>query len=128
MQNIYGATPPSLEEHNEMIEDIQTIMQVMQTQGCEPEVLAQSNTVLTSSNYAVMAQLAQLTVIMNAMQAQLKTLASAETNQVRPKIKFYCCSCGINFTRGSKTCASKKAVHQEEAYYKKRMGVSEKGC
>ena len=42
------------------------------------EGLAKSNSVLTRYNYAVMAQLAQMTVIMNVMQAQLKTLDSAQ--------------------------------------------------
>ena len=128
VQKIYGSPLPSPEEHNKVIEDIPKIVQGMLTQGYDLEGLAQDIAVLTSSNYAVMAQLAQLTVIMNAMQSQLKTLASAETNQVRPKRKFYCCSCGINFTHGSKTSSEKKAVHQEEACYNKMMGGSEKGC
>ena len=38
------------------------------------EVLAQANAVLTSSRSAVMDQLAQLTVAMGAIQAQLNTL------------------------------------------------------
>ena len=60
--------------------------------------------------------------------SQLKTLASAQTNQARSKRKHYFCNCGINFTHRRKNCSSNKAVHQYEAYYKKRMGVSEKGC
>ena len=60
----------------------------MQTQDYDMGGLAQANVVLTSSNSAVMAQLAHMTVTMNAMQAQLKTLTSAQTNQARPKIKF----------------------------------------
>ena len=55
-----------------------------------------------------MAQLAQITVTMNAMQAQLKTLASAQTNQARSKSKPYRCSCGINFTRGRKPAYQRK--------------------
>ena len=39
----------------------------MQTQNNELEGLAQSNAVLTSSNSAVMAQLAHMTVTINAM-------------------------------------------------------------
>ena len=62
----------------------------MQAQRYELEGLAQSNAVLTRSNSAVMAQLSQMTVTINNMQAQLKTLAYADTNQARPKIKFYC--------------------------------------
>ena len=74
VQNIYGAPPPSTEENNEAIEDIQTIVQGMQTQGYNLEGLAQANAVLTIPNSAVMAQLAHMTVTMNTMLAQLKTL------------------------------------------------------
>ena len=81
MQNIYVAPPPPPEEQHEVIEGIQKILQGMRTQGYDLEGLAQSNAVLTSSNSALMAQLAQMTVTMNVMQAQLKTLASAQTNQ-----------------------------------------------
>ena len=68
----------------------------------ELEGLAQANAVLTNSNSAVMAQLAQMTVTMNAMQAQVKTLASAQNHQARPKRKFYCWSCGSNYTHRRK--------------------------
>ena len=70
-----------------MIDDIQTIVQGMQTQIYDLEELAQANAVLNSSNSVVMAQLEHMTVTMNTMQAQLKTLASTQTNQVRPKMK-----------------------------------------
>ena len=60
----------------------------MRKQGYDMEGLAQVNTVLTSSHSVVLAQLAQITVTMNAMQAQLKTLASTQTNQASPKRKF----------------------------------------
>ena len=99
----------------------------MLTQGCKLEVLSQANVVLTSSNFAVMSQLEQMNLSMKYIQAQFKTLASAQTNQARPKVKFYCWIHGRNFTHGSKTCSEKKAGHQEEAYYKKSMGGSEKG-
>ena len=59
----------------------------MRTQVYELNGLALANAVLTSSNYAVMAQLEWMNVTMNAIQAQLKTLASAQTNQTRPKKK-----------------------------------------
>ena len=52
------------------------------------EVMAQANAVLTISKSVVMAQLAYMTVTMNAMQAQLKTLAYAKTNQTRSKRKY----------------------------------------
>ena len=101
-------------------------MQGVQSQSCEVEGLTQANAVLTRSNSAVMAQLSQMTVTMNDIQAKLKTLASAQTNQARSKRKHYCWICGGNFTHGSKTCSSNKARHLDEAYYKKRMGGSEK--
>ena len=75
-----------------------------------------------------MSQLAQITVTMNAMQAQLKTLTSAQNSQARPKRKFYCWSYRRNFTHGWKTYAAKKGGHKEEAYHKKMMDGSEKGC
>ena len=67
VQKIYGATTPSPEDHHEVIKDIQTIVQGMQTQDYDLEGLEQSNAILTSSNSAVMAQLAHMTVTMNAM-------------------------------------------------------------
>ena len=82
--------PPPLEEHHEAINDMHTIVQGMQTQRYEMEGLAQANVVLTRSNLAVMAQLAQMNVTMNAMQSQLKTLAYSQTNQKRSKRKRYC--------------------------------------
>ena len=44
------------------------------------EGLTQANGVFTISNTAVMAQLEQMTVTMNAMQTQLNTLMAAPTN------------------------------------------------
>ena len=90
MQNIYGAPTTSTEEHHEVIKGIQTIVQRMQTQGSDMERLTQANAVLTRSKSAVMAQLVHMTVTMNAMQAKLKALASAQNNQAWPKINFYC--------------------------------------
>ena len=89
MKNIYGATPPSSEEHHEVIESIQTIVQGMRTQGYEMKGLAQPNAVITSSKSVVTGQLAHMTVTMNAMQTQLKKLASSQNQKARPKIKFY---------------------------------------
>ena len=77
LQNLYGELPTSPEEHHWLIKDIQTIVQGMQTKGYDLEGLTQDNAVLYRSNSAVMADLEQMTVTMNAMQAQLKTLASA---------------------------------------------------
>ena len=61
----------------------------MQTHRYQLEGMSQAKAVLKRSNYAVMAQLAQMIVTMNSMQAQLKTLASAKTNQASPKMKHY---------------------------------------
>ena len=128
MRNIYGAPPHPPEQYHEAIQDIQTIVRGMQAHSYNLEGLSQANAVLTIQNSVVMSQLALMTVTMNAMQVQLKTLASAQTNQERPKRKHYCQSCGSNYTHGRKTYLSKKAVHQDDAYYKKRMRGSEKGC
>ena len=76
------------------------------------EGLAQANVVFNSSNSAVMAQLVQMNVTMNAMQEQLKTLVSAQTNQARSKRKFYRWSCRRNFTHGNKKLLNKKVEHQ----------------
>ena len=74
-----------------------------------------------------MAQLEHMNVTMNTIQAKLKTLTYAQTNQATPKRKHYCWICVSNYTHRSKTCSSKKAVHQDDAYYKKRMDGIEKG-
>ena len=108
VQNIYGVPPPPPEEHHEAIEYIQPIVQGIQKQSYELEGLAQGNTSLTRFNSAVMAKLAQITVAMKAMQAQMNTLASAKINQTRPNRKHYCWSCSSNYTHGSKTCLLKK--------------------
>ena len=102
VQNIYGVPPPHPEEHHAAINDIHTIVQGLQTQICELEGLVQANAVFTRSNSVVMALLTQITVTMNAIQAKLKTLASAQTSQTRSKRKHYCWSCGSNYTHGSK--------------------------
>ena len=89
--------------------------------------MAQANAVLTRFNSAVMAQTVQLSVTMNAMKAQLRILSSAPTNQTRSNMKYYCWSCGINYTHGSITCSAKKEGHQEDAYHKKGLIIREKG-
>ena len=85
MQNIYGVPPPPPEEHHEVVEDIQKIMQVMQTKGYKLEGLSQANAVLTRLNPAVMAQLAYMTVTMKAMQAQLKNTRLCTNQQSKAK-------------------------------------------
>ena len=112
VQNIYSVPPPSPKEHHKVIDNLNTTFQGMQTQSYELERLVQANEVLTSSNSAVMEQLAPMTVTMNAMQAQLKTFSSATTKTTMTKSKSYCWSCRINFTHGSKTCLAKKSVNK----------------
>ena len=108
MQNIYGTPPPPPEEHYEVIEDMQKIVQGMRTQGNELEKLAQANELLTRSNSAVMEHLEQMTATTNIILEQLKTLASAQTNQARPKRKQYCWICGRKYTHWSKTFSPNK--------------------
>ena len=128
VQNIHGIPSIPIEEHHEAIDHISPIVQGMQMQIHDLEVLVKFNAVLTRSNMAVMAQLVQMTVTMNAMQAQLKTLAAAPMKQTRLKRKYYCWSFGRNYTHRSKTLSSNKSGHQDEAYYKKRLGGREKWC
>ena len=90
--------------------------------------LSQANAVLTRSNTEAIAQLANITVTMNTIRAQLKTLILAPANQTRSKRNCYCWSCRSNYIHRSKTCSSKKSEHKDEAYYKKRLGGSEKEC
>ena len=58
MQHIYGSPPPSPEDHYEVIEDKQKIIQVMQTQVYNLEGLEQAKAVFARSNFTVMGQLA----------------------------------------------------------------------
>ena len=67
MKTIYTIPPTPIEEHHKAINDIHTIIEVMQTQSYNLYVLAQSNAVLTRSKSAVMAQLAHMNVTMNAI-------------------------------------------------------------
>ena len=127
VQKIYGVLPPLTEEHHEAIDNLHTIIQVMQTHSYDLEGLAQANSFLTISNTALMMQLAHMNVTMNAMQEQLKKLASATTNQKMSKRKYYCCIFGSNYAHGSKNCSAKKSGNQEEACYNKRLGGSKKG-
>ena len=128
VQNIYGVPPPPTEDHHEAIDNLNAIIKGMQTQSCELEVMAKSNEVLTRSNSAFMEQFAQTTLTMNSIQAQIRILSSAPTNQTRSNRTYYFQSFRSNYTHGSKTQSAKKAGHQEEAYYKKRLGGRKKGC
>ena len=75
LQNIYSVPPPPPEEHHKAIDNLNTIVQGMQTQSYELEVLVQANAVLTSSKSEVMVQLAHMNVTINTVQAHLKTLS-----------------------------------------------------
>ena len=97
-------------------------------QGYDLEGLAQYDPFLTSSNSAVVSQLAQMNVTKNSIQAQFNTLSSETMNPKRTKKNYFCWSCGSNYNNGIKTWSAKKAVHKEDAYYKKRLGGSKKGC
>ena len=74
LHNIYGVLPPYTEEDHEAIDNLNNTPQGMHTKSCEMEGMENSNAVLTSSNSAVMSQLAQMIVTMKSMQAQLKIL------------------------------------------------------
>ena len=103
IKDIFGVTPPLPEDNHYVIEKLNNIVCRMQTQSYELEGLAQANAVLISSNLAVMAQLAQMTAAMSAMQTQLKKLSLYPSNQTISKRKYYCWSCGSNYNNGSKT-------------------------
>ena len=128
VQNVYGVTPLPLEEHQEVIDNLNTIFQGMQTHSYKLERMEQYNAVLTSSKSAVMAHLTQTTVAMNAIQAQINILSSSRTNQTRSNRKYHCWSCGINYTHRIKPCSAKKLGHWEEVWYKKILVRSKKGC
>ena len=81
VHNIYGVPPPPPEEHHEAIDHIAKIVQGMQMQIHNLEGMSQANAFLNSSNTAIMAQWAQITVTMNAILAHLKTLAAMLMNQ-----------------------------------------------
>ena len=100
-----------------MIEEIQKIVQGMRKQDYYLEGLAQANAVLTRSNSAVMAKLAQMNVTMKAMQVQLKALSSAKNNQARPKRKHYFWSCRRNILTGS------KPAHQRKRHTKRKLNT-----
>ena len=107
VQNNYGVPPPSPEEHHEAIDNLHTIFQGMYMQSYELELMEQSNAVLTMLNTAVMEKLAQMTMTMNAMQAQLKRLVSVPTNQTRSNRNYYCWICRSNYTHRIKSYSSK---------------------
>ena len=80
VQKIYGVPPPPPEEHHEAVNDIHTTAQVMQTHRYKLDGMVQANAILNRYNSLAMEQLSQMTVTMRAMKAQLKTLASSQSN------------------------------------------------
>ena len=68
-----------------------------------------------------------MTEMLDSMQTQLKTFSSAKTDPTSTNRKYYCWSCGKNYTHGSKTCLAKETCHKEYVQYKKRLGGSKKG-
>ena len=98
LHNIYGVPSPPPEDYHKAIDNLHTIFQRMQMQIYNLEGLAKSNSVLASYNSELMAQLEQMTETMKNMQAKLKTVASAPTNQTSSKRKYYCWGCGSNYT------------------------------
>ena len=101
VQNIYSVPPPPLEKHHEEIHQNNSASNA--DSDLRDGGQAQANEVLTSSNTAVMEQLAQMNVTMNAIQAQLKILESTPTDQTRLKRENYCWDCRRNYTHRSKT-------------------------
>ena len=85
------------------------------------EGLSQANVVLTSSNYAVMAQLEQLTASIGAIQAQVKTITSLPFTTT--KQKYYFLSNIRNYSHVNKSCPTKKARHKYGDFYKTNLGT-----
>ena len=79
--------------------------------------MAQSNAVLINSKSTVMAQLAQITAAISAIQDQIKTLSLSSATKTRQQ--YYLWRCGSNLSYGSKTCPTKKAEKKEKYYYEK---------
>ena len=101
VQNIYGVPLSHPEENHEVIDNLNTIVQGIQTQSYDMDGMAQSNAVFPRFNSAVMAQLVQMSVTMNSTKVQLRILSPDTTNKTRSKRKYYCWSCGSNYNHGS---------------------------
>ena len=83
------------------------------------EGLAQANAVLTRLNSAVMAHLAYMTVTMNTMEAELKTLASEKPTK---KVQKGSTTAGV---AGATTLTGSKPAHQRK-WKTKRKGTTRK--
>ena len=64
-----------------------------------------------------------MTVKMNAMQAKLNHFYLATMKPTRTKRKFYCWSCGIKFTRGSKKPIGQEIDPQGRFILKEATGL-----
>ena len=73
------------------------------------EGLEQGSAVLTRSNSAVMAQLAQMNVNIKAMPGPLKALASVQTDKARPKKKVLLLELREKFQSQEKNLISKES-------------------
>ena len=103
-------------------------------QSHELKGMAQVNTVLTSSNTAVMEKFTQMTMTNNSMHAKLKMIAAAPMNQERSKSKYHGCSCGRNYTPRRKTLSSNKnrpsisgLLQEETGWKQERVKMAVRG-
>ena len=85
---IYDVPPTPTENHNGAIYNIHIIFQGVYNQRYKLEGLAQDNIFLTSLNTWLMEELSQMTVTMNAMQAQVKIfiIGSNKPNKVQEEV------------------------------------------
>ena len=113
VNNKYIVPPPPPEDHYQAIEWFETIVHGKKNQSYRLELPTQANAVFTSSNSSVISQLAQSTVTINVIQAQLKTLSETSTDTTITERKFYCWGCGCNFTHGIKPWSAKKTGHKK---------------
>ena len=81
--NIVPPLPP--EEHHHTINSIHANTQGMHNQRYDMEGLTQAIKIITISNGAVMAQFSQVTLAIDAIQAQLNTLSLLETRTLNYK-------------------------------------------
>ena len=79
----------------------------------------------TRLKYAVMAQLVHMTVTMNAMQAQLKTLVSTQKNQTGPK-QVLMLDLREQFRSQEQNLLSKESITSRGSLLQKSMGGSER--
>ena len=123
--NIYGVPSPTTpEDNNKANESLYSITKIMQDQKYDMDGQSQENTVLTSSNTMVMAQLTQLTYAMGEMQEQMKNISTS----TKTKSKYYFWVCNRNLNHDIRSCPNKKAGHKYDTHYWNRMGSNKKIC